>query len=837
MAGAIKNIGAGITLDGEADFKKAVAEINKSIGVLGSEMRKVSAEFDNNADSMASAAAKSDVYKKQMDEQRKKIDVTRAALADAAREYGENSRQVKDWQIKLNNAEAQLKKTENALNKMNEELDDSGTEFNDAGQSALAFGDILRANIISDAVVGGFRMLGSAIKSAVGFLSDFASQGIETASDIAEVQNVVDVTFGSSADAIEEFAQAAAVSFGMSELSAKQFSGTMGAMLKSVGLAGDSVLDMSTAMTGLAGDMASFYNIDVETAFNKLRSGISGEIEPLKQLGINLSVANLEAYALSQGMTTAYSAMTEAEKVTLRYNYILGVTADAQGDFARTADSYANQQRILSLQIENLSAQIGEKLLPIVNELTTATNEMLSGAIGAEDFGQRIGQTLSSGIETIAAQLPEFVGAGGEIVASLIDGMTNAIPAITASIVAVAGDISAAFLSILPDMVNAGTQITTALLNGIATQLPELTPLMVDTLLQIVQTLTDNLPLIFDAGIAVIEGLGVGIIEAIPDLVGKLPQIVLGILEFVDQALPEIARAGVKLLSALWDNAWEIDANMRKALADLDTKMKEEFRKQYPSWVDVGAEIMSAIIDGMFTFVPFLRDFFEWIGGGGGDAPAHIGGSGKTFGGVADAKADAEVPVHDREAALIAEAAAVDAVDALAKLSEGTERVAGDLSDVIRQVSVAADDTSATLVKKILDKIEDNTREAALIAEATASTARILERSSTATWDKRTQTSIQPGQGYIDWGGGDITWIGKNAGGTDFWRGGLTWVGEQGPELVSLPRGSQIYPSEQSSQMGGGDIIINVDISKLKDVDDLIRIAKTARQSTRMGVV
>ena len=97
-----------------------------------------------------------------------------------------------------------------------------------------------------------------------------------------EVQNVVDTTFGASASAIDEFAKSAATSFGMSELSAKQFSGTMGAMLKSVGLASGSVLEMSTAMTGLAGDMASFYNIDVETAFNKLRAGISGEIEPLK---------------------------------------------------------------------------------------------------------------------------------------------------------------------------------------------------------------------------------------------------------------------------------------------------------------------------------------------------------------------------------------------------------------------------------------------------------------------------------------------------------------------------------------------------------------------------
>ena len=111
-------------------------------------------------------------------------------------------------------------------------------------------------------------------------------------------------------------------------MQAKKYTSTLGAMMKSSGLTGKAVTSMSTDLAGLAADMASFYNLDFETAFEKIRSGISGETEPLKQLGINMSVANLEAYALSQGITKSYESMTQAEQVTLRYNYLMQATRD-----------------------------------------------------------------------------------------------------------------------------------------------------------------------------------------------------------------------------------------------------------------------------------------------------------------------------------------------------------------------------------------------------------------------------------------------------------------------------------------------------------------------------
>ena len=207
---------------------------------------------------------------------------------------------------------------------------------------------------------------------------DTIKTGIDYASDLAEVQNVVDVTFGSATEAINSWSKECLAAYGMNEVSAKRYAGTIGAMLKSSGLAGDAIVDMSKDMVGLAGDMASFYSLDLETAFEKIRSGISGETEPLKQLGINMSVANLEAYALSQGITTAYNEMSQAEQVMLRYNYLMSTTADAQGDFARTQDSYANQTRLLSESWLEFTGIMAEQLLPVLTTIVSWLNNIVA---------------------------------------------------------------------------------------------------------------------------------------------------------------------------------------------------------------------------------------------------------------------------------------------------------------------------------------------------------------------------------------------------------------------------------------------------------------------------
>lgn len=234
--------------------------------------------------------------------------------------------------------------------------------------------------------------LATLLKTAIGFrlgygLLNFGKSAIKLGSDITEAQNVVDVAFGSMSGMVDKFAESATENFGLSEIAAKQYSGTMMAMLKSSGVMKESAAEMSTTLAGLAGDIASFYNIDTESAFAKIRSGIAGEIEPLRQLGISMTVANLEAYALSQGITKSYQAMTQAEQVMLRYNYLMWASADAQGDFSRTSGNYANQIRLLTMNFQQLSSVLGQGLIAAILPGIQALNALMGKLIQvAETF-------------------------------------------------------------------------------------------------------------------------------------------------------------------------------------------------------------------------------------------------------------------------------------------------------------------------------------------------------------------------------------------------------------------------------------------------------------------
>lgn len=231
--------------------------------------------------------------------------------------------------------------------------------------------------------------VGAAVGAAfsVKALVDFGKSAIETASDLQEVQNVVDVSFGELGYKMEAFADKAIESFGISELAAKKTGSTFMAMAKGMDVAEGAASDMAISLTGLSADMASFYHVDQETAATALKSVFTGETETLKQFGIVMNEANLKAFALSQGITKSYDSMTQAEKVQLRYAYVMKQTAFAQGDFARTSDSWANQTNTLSQKWKQFSGIIGtalvQTLLPAVRTINAALDKLISAAKAA----------------------------------------------------------------------------------------------------------------------------------------------------------------------------------------------------------------------------------------------------------------------------------------------------------------------------------------------------------------------------------------------------------------------------------------------------------------------
>ena len=253
-------------------------------------------------------------------------------------------------------------------------------------------------------ITGLAKKTGAALTAAFGIkkLVDFGKQCLELGSDLAEVQNVVDVTFPHMTSEVDQFAKSAAQSFGLSETMAKQYTGTFGAMAKAFGFSEKQAYDMGTTLTGLAGDVASFYNLSQDEAYTKLKSVFTGETESLKDLGVVMTQTALDSYAMANGFGKTTSAMTEAEKVALRYQFVQDQLSAAQGDFARTSDSWANQCRILSLQTQSIMATIGQGLInlftPVIKVINIAIGKLATLADAFKAFTELItGNKASDG--------------------------------------------------------------------------------------------------------------------------------------------------------------------------------------------------------------------------------------------------------------------------------------------------------------------------------------------------------------------------------------------------------------------------------------------------------
>jgi len=219
------------------------------------------------------------------------------------------------------------------------------------------------------------KVLGKAF--AIGSVVAFAKKCLDLGSDLNEVQNVVDVTFGSMSDKVNQWAKDAMTSFGLSEKCAKDYVGTLGTMAKSFGFSTEEAYKQATALAGLSADVASFYNLSTDDAYNKLKAVYTGETEGLKSLGVVMTQTSLDEFALAQGFGKTTAKMTEAEKVELRLAYVTQTLSGAAGDFARTSDGWANQTKVLSLRFDALRASLGQGLINVLTPALQLLNRLM----------------------------------------------------------------------------------------------------------------------------------------------------------------------------------------------------------------------------------------------------------------------------------------------------------------------------------------------------------------------------------------------------------------------------------------------------------------------------
>jgi len=272
---AEKKIGAGIALDGEKEFKKAISGINKDLSVLGSEMGKVTAQFGSNADSMDALKAKSEVYNKQIEEQKKKIETLKAALENSAKEYGENDTKTKNWQISLNKAEAELAKTENSLKETTDEMKNFGKSADDSGRKFEKLGGVLKGVGVA---IGSVAVAAGAAAIAMG------KEVVKQFGELEQNLGGSEAVFGEYAKSIQKTGEDAYKNLGVSQSDYLATANKMGALFQGSGIEQQKSLDLTTKAMQRAADMASVMGIDMQMALDSVAGAAKGNFTMIKSL-------------------------------------------------------------------------------------------------------------------------------------------------------------------------------------------------------------------------------------------------------------------------------------------------------------------------------------------------------------------------------------------------------------------------------------------------------------------------------------------------------------------------------------------------------------------------
>lgn len=397
------DIGPRIGIEGEKEFKNSIKAIDSEIRALQNQLRTLSKEYDENDRSVEGVTKKQQALTKaigatqdkiklltsQYDKQYQELKRLETALDSARQLHGENSEEALKAESALakqatevNNLESRLQTAKGQLATFSQELENTGNRATLAGDKIQSAGDKL------EAVGGKLSSAGNTLTAAVTApLLAAGGAAIVMASDYEESLNKVDVGFGDSAERVKEFAQTTLDSYGIAEGTALDMAALFGDMATSMKIPREEAAEMSERLVGLAGDLASFKNISLDQVGTALKSIFTGETESLKELGVVMTEANLDAFALAEGFGKTTDEMTEAEKVQLRYQYVLSATQNAQGDYARTADGTANSLRTLQESAKELGVDFGQELLPQITPLIQKGTKLVKsfGEMGDEE--------------------------------------------------------------------------------------------------------------------------------------------------------------------------------------------------------------------------------------------------------------------------------------------------------------------------------------------------------------------------------------------------------------------------------------------------------------------
>ena len=419
---ALERLGIKLTADGAEDFKTELQGCTAALRENRDQLNLAKSAYDKNTSAVKKLTDQQKFAQAQVNVYAQKVQVLQRQLGEMEKSEETSTSALEKKRHELAQAQTQLNKYTQELNTCTTALDTNSAKLNE-------FGSKLES-------VGG-KITGVGAKMTAGITVPLVAMGVasvQAASDYEENLNKIDAAFGDSAQAVKDWSETATEQCGLSKNAALEAAALYGDMATSMGLTQDAAAQMSTQLAGLAGDLASFKNISTDQAMNTLKSVFTGETESLKNLGIVMTQTNLEEFASRQNKV--YSAMSESEKVTLRYQYVLAHTQNAQGDYAETADGTANSMRTFTQEVENLKIAMGEELLPAITPIIQDLTEMVKA------FGD-----LPPGVQEAIVKFAMFAAIIGPAVTA-IGGMVSGIGATAKGIaslkVALAGGTAAA---------------------------------------------------------------------------------------------------------------------------------------------------------------------------------------------------------------------------------------------------------------------------------------------------------------------------------------------------------------------------------------------------------
>ena len=631
------NFGLKIGLEGEKEFKKALTEINQSFKVLGSEMKLVESQFSKNDDSADALAARHKVLTEQVEAQRKKVEMLKQALANAAESFGENDRRTQAWQIQLNNAQAALNGMERELSDNEEAMDRLGKEMDDTGDSADDLEEELDdAGDAADDSEGKFSKLGGTLKTvgvAMGACVAAAAAAavslgkavIEAYGEYEQLVGGVDTLFKDSSGKLQEYAANAYKTAGMSandymstvtSFSASLIQSLGGDTEAAVKYADMAITDMADNANKMGTDIGLIQNAyqgfakQNYTMLDNLKLGYGGTKEEMERLLADATAISGIEYDIS-----SYADVVDAIHVIQESMGVAGATAaEAEHTIEGSLNSMKAAVANLVVGFGNADADIEQ----LCNNVVDAFQDVLTNITPViENIIAALPTALNALLETVGELLPTLLETVVDLFSQVLNTLLTLLPELIPVVIEALLTIVNTLIENLPLLVEAAIQIVMSLVQGIGQALPTLIPAAIQAIITIVQSLIDSLPMILDAALQLITGLADGLLAAIPVLIAALPEIILSIINFILDAIPQIIETGIQLLTSLVAALPEIITAIVEAIPQIISGIIEAVLSAIPQIIQAGIDLLISLVQALpqiiTTIVSAIPDIISGI--------------------------------------------------------------------------------------------------------------------------------------------------------------------------------------------------------------------------------